>query len=82
MWVHPAHRGKGVGTQLVNACLEWRTNVDIKFSSKHGGDDEKVVVLLVHDSNVAGHTLCSRTGFTELERVSAREGKRWMLARV
>ncbi|KAG6376901.1 hypothetical protein JVT61DRAFT_929 [Boletus reticuloceps] len=83
MWVHPAHRGKGVGAQLVNACLEWaRTNVDIKFLNEKGGDSEKVVALLVYNDNVAGRTLYSRTGFTDIEGVPAEEGERWMLARV
>lgn len=85
MWVHPAHRGKGVGTRLVKACLEWaRTNVDTTVSGagENDGDVEKVVVLLVYDNNVAGRALYSRAGFTELEGVSAREGERWMLARV
>lgn len=83
MWVHPAHRGKGVGVQLVNACLEWaRTNVDSKFSSENSGDFEKVVVLLVYNANVAGHALYSRAGFTYLEGVPSKEGERWMLAKV
>jgi len=83
MWVHPAHRGNGVGAQLVNACLEWtRTNVDIKFLNEKGGDSEKVVALLVYNDNVAGRTLYSRTGFTDIEEVPAKEGERWMLARV
>ncbi|KAF8548335.1 hypothetical protein OG21DRAFT_1479230 [Imleria badia] len=83
MWVHPAHRGKGVGAQVVKACLGWaRTNVDIKFSSENRGDIEKVVVLLVCSDNVAGRALYSRAGFTDLEGVSAREGERWMMARV
>lgn len=83
MWVHPAHRGKGVGAQMVNACLEWaRTNVDVKFSSENSGNFEKVVVLLVYGDNVAGNALYSRAGFTYLEGVSASEGERWMLAKV
>ena len=83
MWVHPAHRGKGVGVQLVKACLEWaRTNVDVKFSSESSGDFEKVALLLVKGDNVAGNALYSRAGFTYLEGVSAGEGERWMLAKV
>lgn len=85
MWVHPAHRGKGVGAQLVKACLEWaRTNVDIKFLGENSGDFEKVVVLLVYADNTAAHAVYSRTGFTYLEGVSVaeREGGRCMLAKV
>lgn len=83
VWVHPAHRGKGVGARLVNACLEWaRTNVDIKFASENSGDLEKVVVLLVNDNNVTGHALYSRTGFTDVEGVPVEEGQTWMLAKV
>ncbi|KAH0831847.1 acyl-CoA N-acyltransferase [Lanmaoa asiatica] len=83
MWVHPAHRGKGVGAQLVEACLEWaRTNVDIKFSSENNGACEKVVLVLVYDNNVAGRALYSRMGFTDVEGVPAGEGERWMLCKV
>lgn len=83
MWVHPAHRGKGVGVQLVKACLEWvRTNVDIKFSSENSGDFEKVAVLLVYEDNVAGRALYSRVGFSDLDGVPTKEGERWMVARV
>ena len=85
MWVHPAHRGKGVGAQLVRACLEWaRTNVDIKFSGENSGDFEKVVVLLVYADNVAAHAFYSREGFTYLDGVSVaeRKGGRCMLAKV
>ncbi|KAI9568557.1 hypothetical protein HD554DRAFT_2022194 [Boletus coccyginus] len=83
MWVHPAHRGKGVAAQLTKACLEWaRTNVDPKFSSENSEGFEKVVVLLVHVDNVAGHALYSRAGFTDLEGIPVTEGQRWMLAKV
>jgi GNAT superfamily N-acetyltransferase len=85
MWVHPEHRGKSVGAQLVEACLEWaRSNVDIKFSGKNSGGFEKVVVLLVYVDNVAAHAFYSRAGFTYLEGVSAaaREGGRCMLVKV
>jgi len=85
MWVHPAHRGKGVAAQLTKACLEWaRTNVDpnLKFSSENSEGFEKVVLPLVHVDNVAGHALYSRAGFTDLEGVSVPEGQRWMLAKV
>ena len=83
MWVHPAHRGKGVGVQLIKACLEWvRANVDPAFSSVNDGYFEKVVALLVYDDNVAGRALYSRTGFTELEEVSAEVGQRWMVSKV
>ena len=83
MWVHPAHRGKGVGAQLVKACLEWaRTHVDTKFSNEGDGDLEKVVVLLVYNDNVVGRALYTKTGFTDLEEISSKEGERWMLAKV
>lgn len=82
MWVHPAHRGKGVGARLVKACLEWaRTHIDPKFSSEDEGDFEKVVVLLVYKDNIAARTLYSGAGFTDLEGISSNEEK-WMLAKV
>ncbi|KAG9315975.1 hypothetical protein JVU11DRAFT_3632 [Chiua virens] len=81
MWVHPAHRKRGIGAQLVKACLEWaRTHIASK--AEGGGDIEKVVVLLVHDNNVAGRALYSRLGFNNLEGVSVEEGERWMLTKV
>ena len=34
MWVHPKHRGKGLGTRLMKEGLEWvRTNIDPKNDS-------------------------------------------------
>ena len=85
MWVHPAHRGKGVGAQLVRTCLEWaRADVDIEFSDENSGDFEKVVVLFVYVDNVAAHAFYSREGFTYLDGVSVagRAGERCMLAKV
>lgn len=84
MWVHPAHRGKGLGMRLIKSCLEWaRTNVDAKFSSENDGNLEKVVVLLAWQNNVAARALYSKAGFTDkVEGVSSREGQMWMLAKV
>lgn len=79
MWVHPAHRGKGVGKRLVDACLDWaRTNIDTKLSTGL----ERVAVLLVRNDNVAARVLYSRAGFTELGEVSSSEGETWMMAKI
>ncbi|KAF9223000.1 hypothetical protein BS17DRAFT_755427 [Gyrodon lividus] len=82
MWVHPAHRGKGIASELVRASLEWvRTNVDPKFSGEKEGK-EKVVILLVYDDNAGGRTLYSKVGFRDLVGVPTRDGERWMSVKV
>ncbi|KAG9315974.1 hypothetical protein JVU11DRAFT_3631 [Chiua virens] len=93
MWVHPAHRGKGFGAQMVEACLEWaQTHVDptVLAGSEKGqggrGNAEKVVILLVKEANVAGHALYTNMGFTIPEGIPPREGalekEKWMLIRL
>ncbi|KIK72852.1 hypothetical protein PAXRUDRAFT_836368, partial [Paxillus rubicundulus Ve08.2h10] len=82
MWVHPGHRGKDVGRELVMASLEWaRTNVDPKFSGEQEGK-EKVVLLLVYNSNASGRALYSKMGFGDLVGVPVEDGQRWMSVKV
>ena len=42
MWVHPAHRGRGVGTGLMRAVVEWAAS-----------DGAREVALWVADGNTA-----------------------------
>ncbi|KIJ17598.1 hypothetical protein PAXINDRAFT_72718 [Paxillus involutus ATCC 200175] len=82
MWVQPAHRGKGVGRELVMASLEWaRTNVDPKFLDEKEGK-EKVALLLVYDSNASGRALYSKMGFRDLVGVPVEDGQRCMSVKV
>ncbi|KAF9240273.1 hypothetical protein BU15DRAFT_45918 [Melanogaster broomeanus] len=82
MWVHPAHRGKGVGAELVRAGLEWaRTNVDPKFSDENV-EREKVVAMAVFENNTGGRALYSKVGFRDLVGVPAKDGERWLSIKV
>jgi len=82
MWVHPAHRGRGVGTRLVKEGLEWaRTNVDPKNDTE--GTRDKMVLLQVKGHNASGRALYQKAGFTDLSTMpSDKEGNIWMSLKV
>jgi len=52
MWVAPAHRGRGVGKQLVNAILDWAR-------SKHA----QTLCLMVTSNNEVALRFYQRLGF-------------------
>jgi ribosomal protein S18 acetylase RimI-like enzyme len=52
MWVAPAHRGRGVGKQLVNAILDWAR-------SKHA----QALCLMVTSNNEVALRFYQRLGF-------------------
>ncbi|KAG1735185.1 acyl-CoA N-acyltransferase [Suillus lakei] len=81
MWVHPEHRGRGLGTRLVKEGLEWvRTNMDPKNDSE--GRRDKMVLLLVGDDNESGRALYQKVGFTNLTNMPPVEGNSYMCLNV
>jgi GNAT superfamily N-acetyltransferase len=57
MWVHPAHRGRGVATQLVRAVVEWAAS-----------DGAREVALWVADGNRTAEAVYRRAGFVPTGR--------------
>ncbi|KAH7885502.1 hypothetical protein F5I97DRAFT_1886100 [Phlebopus sp. FC_14] len=79
MWVHPHHRGKGVGHELVMRGVEWvREHKDSKWTD----EKEKVVILLVHDDNARGRALYAKAGFEDIVQMPMDNGERWMFLRL
>ncbi|KAH7885516.1 acyl-CoA N-acyltransferase [Phlebopus sp. FC_14] len=75
MWVHPDHRGKGIGYKLVARGLDWaREHEDPKFV----GDVGKVVLLQCRDYNARGRALYTKAGFRDLLDVPVENEIRWM----
>lgn len=54
--VHPEHRGRGIGTQLVNAAIEALKNEGIHK-----------VALVAFERNITGNTFWEKQGFTARE---------------
>ncbi|OJA18454.1 hypothetical protein AZE42_10734 [Rhizopogon vesiculosus] len=82
MWVHPEHRGRGLGTRLVREGLEWaRTNMDPKNNTE--GRRDKMVLLQVLDRNARGRALYQNVGFSDLTSIPTNEkGHMWMSLKV
>ncbi|KAG1732407.1 acyl-CoA N-acyltransferase [Suillus paluster] len=82
MWVHPEHRGRGLGTRLVKEGVEWvRTNMDPKNDVE--GRRDKMVLLLVGDDNASGRALYQKMGFTDSTSMPPDgEGHSWMSLKV
>lgn len=59
MSVHSAHRGKGVGTALMDACVRWAC----------GQPELELMTLAVYQANAAGRALYTRFGFIEYARL-------------
>jgi GNAT superfamily N-acetyltransferase len=57
MWVHPAHRGRGVAAQLMRAVVGWAA-----------GDGAREVALWVADGNAAAAAVYRRAGFVPTGR--------------
>ncbi len=57
MWVHPAHRGRGIGRSLVDAVVDWAR-----------GDGAGEVELWVVDGNDAAAHVYARAGFAPTGR--------------
>jgi GNAT superfamily N-acetyltransferase len=53
MWVDPAHRRRGLGTQLLDAVLDWAVS-----------RSAVMIELSVTDENAAAERLYARAGFT------------------
>lgn len=73
MWVHPEHRGKGIGKRLIKEGFEW-----VKRRREEGLHDEKnakrTLLLEVHKENEAGVALYRSVGFDELGMGERSEG--------
>ncbi|KAJ8591938.1 hypothetical protein M405DRAFT_813555 [Rhizopogon salebrosus TDB-379] len=82
MWVHPEHRGRGLGTHLMKEGLEWAgTNMDPKHNTE--GRRDKMVLLQVTGHNASGYALYQKAGFTDLTSMPpSEEGHRWMSLKV
>ncbi|KAG1818640.1 acyl-CoA N-acyltransferase [Suillus subaureus] len=81
LWVHPEHRGRGLGTRLTEEGLEWaRTNMDSKNDSEEKRD--RIIILLVGDDNASGRALYQKVGFTNLTSMPPREGNSYMSMKV
>jgi GNAT superfamily N-acetyltransferase len=52
MWVHAAHRGRGIATRLLRTVLEWAA-----------GDGAREVALWVADGNAPAAAVYRRAGF-------------------
>jgi GNAT superfamily N-acetyltransferase len=52
MWVHAAHRGRGIATRLLRAVLDWAA-----------GDGAREVALWVADGNAPAAAVYRRAGF-------------------
>jgi ribosomal protein S18 acetylase RimI-like enzyme len=57
MWVHPEHRGRGIGTRLLHAVAEWAA-----------GDGAREVSLWVADGNQTAAFLYRRARFVPTGR--------------
>ncbi|KAJ7156980.1 acyl-CoA N-acyltransferase [Mycena crocata] len=62
MWLHPEHRRKGLGKQLIGVGKEW-----IRTQTEGMPEAKKRIALEVHRSNVAAKALYNGLGFLELE---------------
>jgi GNAT superfamily N-acetyltransferase len=81
LWVHPEHRGRGLGTRLVKEGLEWvRTNMDPKNDLE--GKRDKMILLLVGDHNASGRALYQKVGFTDLTSMPPGERNSYMNLKV
>ncbi|KAG2033451.1 acyl-CoA N-acyltransferase [Suillus americanus] len=81
LWVHPEHRGRGLGTRLVKEGLEWvRTNVDPNSDSE--GKRDRMILLLVGNDNASGRALYQKVGFTNLTSMPPGEGNSYMCMKV
>jgi GNAT superfamily N-acetyltransferase len=73
VWVHPEHRGKGLGIRLVETGLEWvRRNNDPQNVT---GTADKVVALQAIESNESAGALYRKAGFKKLPREYAPPGE-------
>ncbi|EGN96514.1 hypothetical protein SERLA73DRAFT_184582 [Serpula lacrymans var. lacrymans S7.3] len=80
MWVHPKHRGNGLGRKLVALLLEWvRNHDDPKNENKERLD--KVVTLMVAEFNESARALYDKMGFQEIQSMKQDEGFVWMMSR-
>lgn len=59
MSVHSAHRGRGVGTALLDACIQWAT----------AQPELEIMTLAVYQANAAGRALYERSGFITYARL-------------
>lgn len=64
MWVHPEHRRKGLGRNLISQAVEWVKHRDLPAESKGSS-----IVLEVTKANVGVATLYREMGFVDIEEV-------------
>ncbi|EGN93972.1 hypothetical protein SERLA73DRAFT_189112 [Serpula lacrymans var. lacrymans S7.3] len=79
MWVHPEHRGNGLGRKLVASLLEWVQNHD---DGPKNDNKDKVVTLMVAESNESARALYDKMGFEEIQSMRQDKGFVWMMSHI
>jgi ribosomal protein S18 acetylase RimI-like enzyme len=74
MWVHPSHRGKGLGRKLIEAGFAW-----VQANSEARAVHSYAVALQVKKDNLGAKSLYRTTGFQKVQDEG--DNEIWMISR-
>lgn len=77
-WVHPEHRAKGLGKELIKQGLEWARTAQFMETDE---ETERMVIACVHDCSRGAQALFTKLGFCDLD-MQPWEGERCMAIKV